>query len=239
MGQRHRRTTPGAGSPARRLIAAGRLDARQDAHRAVHLSGHAPSVPIGADNSGQVRLPGTVGNYPNQQKSTGQSTFGSPRTVDSQAQSASSILVTRPMKKPQASGRGLSCCSDRPDHPVSPPRLAPLPAVQRPSARPSRPEPGFKQHLQLQGESNLARRMRRLPEARGRSPVTHTSRHPAPATDVDRPRASASWRAITRAHRMQAGLDLLSVSRDVGNSCAGSIAFAQLSFMKVTCPGRE
>ncbi len=67
----------------------------------------APSVPNRADNSGQIRLPETGSHPPAHSEIAGQRPFNRVRTADSQAQSASSILVTCSTKEPQASGRGF------------------------------------------------------------------------------------------------------------------------------------
>lgn len=93
-------------------------------------SRRAPSVPSGADNSGQIRLSERLAHPPPRCESPVQAPSGSPRTADSQARSASSILATRSMKKPQTSGRGLFCCLDRSMHRASSAhRLAPLSAA--------------------------------------------------------------------------------------------------------------
>ncbi|MFG2404939.1 Scr1 family TA system antitoxin-like transcriptional regulator [Streptomyces brevispora] len=57
----------------------------------------APSAPFGADNSGQARRPETTPPSTAPAKHAGQSHYSRSRTVDSQAQSACSILVTRSM----------------------------------------------------------------------------------------------------------------------------------------------
>ncbi len=64
---------------------------------------------------------------------------------DSQAQSASSILVTRSMKKPQASGRGLLCCLDQFRYPVP-----------YPCQMPGHPPPDAGSHELVEAGHNLA-----------------------------------------------------------------------------------
>lgn len=74
------------------------------------------SCPIRAQQSGQQRSdtgPATPANQHTHYEVAGQSPYSNSSTVDSQAHSASSILVTRPTKKPQASGWGLPFRLDR------------------------------------------------------------------------------------------------------------------------------
>jgi hypothetical protein len=66
----------------------------------------------------------------------GQSTAALRSTVDSQAQSASSILVTRSSGKPQANGPGLLCCPDRTK------RLVPDPCQMSRPCQVASPRPG-------------------------------------------------------------------------------------------------
>ncbi len=70
----------------------------------------ASSVPFGAVNNGRARHPESMPTSTTPTRHEGQSPFGSPRPLDSRDQSASSVLVTHPARRPQADGRGLPFC---------------------------------------------------------------------------------------------------------------------------------
>jgi len=92
--------------------------------------GRAPSVRSRTGNSGQVQPPETMATQASSQESTGQSPSGDSRTADSQAQSASSILVTRSTQKAQVIDPGLlvvRALSARPRPPHLIARLRPWP----------------------------------------------------------------------------------------------------------------
>jgi len=70
----------------------------------------AQSVPIRPDNHGKQRCEASPPEPPGGDITPGQKRYREPSAVASQAESASSILVTRSMMKPQVSGLGLVFC---------------------------------------------------------------------------------------------------------------------------------
>jgi hypothetical protein len=130
----------------------------------------AHSVPVRADNYGQQRCDPTRTATRTQAICARQSHTSHPSAVASQAESASSILVTRSMEKAQVSDLGRFCWAG----PVRPVRTESCPAAPRAPRRcrvsassrvapPSRPRPsGYRLGIEAgAGEGVLRRRHRR------------------------------------------------------------------------------
>jgi len=74
------------------------------------LRSRAHSVPVRTDNHGQQRCDQARATTPSRRIHAGQQSRGRPSAIASQAESASSILVTRSRLKPQAGGLGFMYC---------------------------------------------------------------------------------------------------------------------------------
>ncbi|RPK69012.1 hypothetical protein EES42_20025 [Streptomyces sp. ADI95-17] len=97
------------------------------------------NVPEGAVISGHQRAEAAIRTRPSTRVPAVHRLCTDQVPGDSQAQSASSILVTRSMEKPQASGRGLLCCLDQFKGPAPDPHQKASPRPSRGRCAPGRP----------------------------------------------------------------------------------------------------